>query len=118
MRISDWSSDVCSSDLLCPVAAGKPQRTAGRHRPGKEPGAQHLHFARAGAAGVGPSLGRRDQDGVQGFRVLADTTSDQAHSILPGSPPTRNFAAPGEQSTQPLTLSRPREEPTDKTTAY
>src|SRR3546814_16044760 len=67
--------------------------------------AQHLHSARAGAAGVGPSLGRRDQDGIQGFRVLADTTSDQAHSILPGSRPPGDVEAPGEQSRQTLALS-------------
>src|SRR3546814_4599844 len=29
MRISDWSSDVCSSDLPCPCIAGQPQLLPG-----------------------------------------------------------------------------------------
>src|SRR3546814_14866084 len=29
MRISDWSSDVCSSDLRCPTASARPPRRAG-----------------------------------------------------------------------------------------
>src|SRR3546814_4557930 len=32
MRISDWSSDVCSSDLLAPFLVGKADDGAGRHR--------------------------------------------------------------------------------------
>src|SRR3546814_4407425 len=75
MRISDWSSDVCSSDLLLvhrgahaglPAAQGarQPQRrTAGRARRG----AAHLRAARprargAGRAGcaAGADTGRRD----------------------------------------------------------
>src|SRR3546814_13052789 len=30
MRISDWSSDVCSSDLRCAAAAASPASVAGR----------------------------------------------------------------------------------------
>src|SRR3546814_13395233 len=33
MRISDWSSDVCSSDLGCPLAFGS-ERRAGCFKPG------------------------------------------------------------------------------------
>src|SRR3546814_8690189 len=29
MRISDWSSDVCSSDLLTPISAFRPRRWRG-----------------------------------------------------------------------------------------
>src|SRR3546814_14884604 len=32
MRISDWSSDVCSSDLLCPLATAEGDRPAGTLR--------------------------------------------------------------------------------------
>src|SRR3546814_16955248 len=59
MRISDWSSDVCSSDL--PAAAGRaaapagsarsrPRRTGARRRPPRP------------AAGYGPARGRDSAD--------------------------------------------------------
>src|SRR3546814_1223692 len=36
MRISDWSSDVCSSDLIRPIAEGARPERAGRDRPDPE----------------------------------------------------------------------------------
>src|SRR3546814_1049946 len=33
MRISDWSSDVCSSDLLCPGRSGYAPESGGRSTP-------------------------------------------------------------------------------------
>src|SRR3546814_8361212 len=90
MRISDWSSDVCSSDLesparfrattvaetaptgcrnqlshqdQCPCAAGEPWNDAPRHRIGTE---QSPQAGRAFALGANPrealSAGRRDRD--------------------------------------------------------
>src|SRR3546814_10464019 len=52
MRISDWSSDVCSSDLEHPHAhrvPGRPAREAHGRRQGQGPdarGAQRLHLSR------------------------------------------------------------------------
>src|SRR3546814_14392306 len=74
MRISDWSSDVCSSDLYSSVA---PSGTNGgirpdvrlRLQPARHPqrasgGCLHPSPARAGPAAAGP-LGRcRDRDGA------------------------------------------------------
>src|SRR3546814_12196780 len=37
MRISDWSSDVCSSDLLNEVIAGRANEALGGKRGGKSP---------------------------------------------------------------------------------
>src|SRR3546814_14667299 len=55
MRISVWSSDVCSSDLLC-----RPRRRADRARPGRRSGA-----ARKGSQPRGGSpRGRRGGDGT------------------------------------------------------
>src|SRR3546814_20732994 len=47
MRISDWSSDVCSSDLIVKIAAGQPRLEAGaeRCREGKL-AAEHVAVAR------------------------------------------------------------------------
>src|SRR3546814_1162763 len=36
MRISDWSSDVCSSDPIRPIAEGARPERAGRDRPDPE----------------------------------------------------------------------------------
>src|SRR3546814_16732145 len=52
MRISDWSSDVCSSDLPC-----RPHVGVGHRRPGQ--GRQGAHAARRGLAG---HRGRRSEE--------------------------------------------------------
>src|SRR3546814_6099104 len=66
MRISDWSSDVCSSDLLCrrgaaPSGTGRqpaPARTTHRHGGGAQP-ARNPALARAQHA-AGPQARPRD----------------------------------------------------------
>src|SRR3546814_4139364 len=57
MRISDWSSDVCSSDLRGRPAGGKapPGRSDRRCRQslGSQPGERHLHGGRSEERRVG-----------------------------------------------------------------
>src|SRR3546814_6258449 len=55
MRISDWSSDVCSSDLADVVAAG------GRHD--DRIGARRLDLAKHGGALEAPHVGAGDERG-------------------------------------------------------
>src|SRR3546814_3615690 len=60
MRISDWSSDVCSSDLLAAAAGAVPRRTAQEHPAG---------FGGAGAdAGVHPGAGGDPAQPLRDFR--------------------------------------------------
>src|SRR3546814_19895936 len=60
MRISDWSSDVCSSDLILPRAGGDAPRLPPRR-------------VRPGAAGRGRgSWNKRPNNGVMAQILLAD----------------------------------------------
>src|SRR3546814_13594952 len=52
MRISDWSSDVCSSDLLDPVAGGVLGRDDGKLGAGRLAEAFHSPLPRAVGIGV------------------------------------------------------------------
>src|SRR3546814_15552418 len=54
MRISDWSSDVCSSDLLSVVYRGEKIRAADRHQAGAfEQTTEPLDIPGETSAGVG-----------------------------------------------------------------
>src|SRR3546814_6112080 len=62
MRISDWSSDVCSSDLLAQaVGLGDPVQLAQGQL---QPGAQRVAFSRGGKAGF-HAVEQRQQVGKQ-----------------------------------------------------
>src|SRR3546814_19749292 len=50
MRISDWSSDVCSSDLATPLRGRGRRRSAGRARPARPDAARPGPGRRATAA--------------------------------------------------------------------
>src|SRR3546814_9862839 len=86
MRISDWSSDVCSSDLATSeVAFARPLAAALLHRP--DLGAQFLDQA-AGALGIGPE---RVGTGVQPGRddahrrmLMRTVTSRRSPASAPG----------------------------------
>src|SRR3546814_14350902 len=62
MRISDWSSDVCSSDLRCAVI--EIARRAASLRPGQDAAADHLPsgLSAAQSAREGQELGRSQED--------------------------------------------------------
>src|SRR3546814_16801140 len=59
MRISDWSSDVCSSDLQGHPPVQRGVRAGGRAHPGVHEGTE----------GAGPADGRRDQHPARGRRA-------------------------------------------------
>src|SRR3546814_10150609 len=67
MRISDWSSDVCSSDLIVVVAAAGPQERRG----------EHLLLAVDGR-GDRPGLARRVPVGAGHPVVVADVRVDRS----------------------------------------
>src|SRR3546814_13120200 len=64
MRISDWSSDVCSSDLTCPGSRRRgTRRTANRNsRPAPEMAAARMDYEPAGELKIG-------QVGIANLRV-------------------------------------------------
>src|SRR3546814_7946198 len=69
MRISDWSSDVCSSDLLALIGDGQIEQTPGRQRDRgakRQPRVQHPPSAAANAghdrlAHLRPTLCRSEE---------------------------------------------------------
>src|SRR3546814_8597948 len=71
MRSSDWSSDVCSSDLLLPVGRGRRtglcERSRERWKPracnsaGRRRGGCHSGLVRCGREPAWPSLDAREQ---------------------------------------------------------
>src|SRR3546814_9258951 len=69
MRISDWSSDVCSSDLGDPAEHLDPGRNADRHargrekagREGRHAGGEHMVRPDAEADEAGGEEGKDDQ---------------------------------------------------------
>src|SRR3546814_3508859 len=83
MRISDWSSDVCSSDLACPLRRRCPQ--------GPHLAIQlrcDLHLGRRREVNVAVSCTTDQDAGVAVIAALA----------RPGRPPGRRNGKPGEQS--------------------
>src|SRR3546814_3302492 len=60
MRISDWSSDVCSSDLIIPIGISQSPFTRGRRH--RSPHRRQLHTG---------LLARRVTNAVRGNRSLA-----------------------------------------------
>src|SRR3546814_12788912 len=76
MRISDWSSDVCSSDLLpAPVADGREGGRPGDAGPGGRRGGRDRAGDRAAPA-LGDELVRRAGGSAAGAR---------AHAVMRGS---------------------------------
>src|SRR3546814_13162630 len=59
MRISDWSSDVCSSDLLGPFSG------------------QAVHFQYAAPAGLDYAVNRYRREAERHYKVLDDHLSDR-----------------------------------------
>src|SRR3546814_6587100 len=113
MRISDWSSDVCSSDLQRILAQKRPpgsrvphhptetvlpyHRCAGRtttpgarlcpphHMPGTPAMSQHSEASRSAAVRA-PSVLRRIPAGIWALgmvSMLMDTSSEMIHALLP-----------------------------------
>src|SRR3546814_5485278 len=85
MRISDWSSDVCSSDLRQPAAHSRfgacPRRTGmgyGPHRPGASKGQTN------GRCAIGPGNRRLDrgQSGEPRTRAEVSSRSEEHTSEL------------------------------------
>src|SRR3546814_14309633 len=75
MRISDWSSDVCSSDLLsASVARGRAARRTGAPGPADRHGGHHRQLGRA-------SCRERVCQYVQ-ISVVAGTSKQQEHTTL------------------------------------
>src|SRR3546814_16665590 len=91
MRISDWSSDVCSSDLRCEPDRGTfghdEQRDRGEDRAGEEIGAAAAEATEPGAVAhmaddrldEQPGQRRRDPQARQSLDILAERLEDAAH---------------------------------------
>src|SRR3546814_3719986 len=93
MRISDWSSDVCSSDLSCPghrprAAAGPPVRGAAwRRADGAEP-AGPRHRGDGAAAGLPPAAAECGY--CQDMTTMTDQTPRLHCEINPVTPFQQN----------------------------
>src|SRR3546814_4535310 len=90
MRISDWSSDVCSSDLASNKFAGAGKLVAGIKRGGAEAhtGSQRLqkHARHHQAAGIEHrGIAKVDRAGIRPmlFAQRLDTRADIAECVLP-----------------------------------
>src|SRR3546814_3879351 len=94
MRISDWSSDVCSSDLLVDDGGG----TLMLARIAREAWGAHLT-----PAGPRAFLFFRDASGAVSEVVEGDATYARENAALPADPPTGyrplvgRYAAHGEE---------------------
>src|SRR3546814_17897091 len=75
MRISDWSSDVCSSDLIAVKQLVLQRARTGRHQRALA-GHQRRHEVRIGLAGAG--AGFDDQAAV----VLVSLCDGSSHALL------------------------------------
>src|SRR3546814_20923402 len=102
MRISDWSSDVCSSDLWAGPAARRLRAVARRRQPGAVPdrlrrapvGARHRRTARADAGASAGHDRMRRADGAGGItraaadhrdlRPLAQLSGERSEAIRAG----------------------------------
>src|SRR3546814_8167966 len=95
MRISDWSSDVCSSDLTAARAAAPAQPRA-RNKPTAKPEPPPLPFRIVGA-----EL-RAGERSVSVAPSNGDFTPDQLQVLLPGDAvgPWRLQAVEDRQSTR------------------
>src|SRR3546814_671897 len=78
MRISDWSSDVCSSDLPDAVARRRHRAAAHRHHPGGRRGADQLVDDRARDHRPDRMDGRGGVEEWQGARPAGLRTDDRA----------------------------------------
>src|SRR3546814_1927364 len=82
MRISDWSSDVCSSDLRCrDKPASGPRRAAGPAQQLNLGGRTRRHV---GAAPIGAGADDERSDGPSGDRVAAPGKSRGKLPAQPG----------------------------------
>src|SRR3546814_12043283 len=66
MRISDWSSDVCSSDLPAPAGAGRGSTCLEPRHPGLVPGSNAPQTLSPVARWM-PEQVRHDEDGIGGY---------------------------------------------------
>src|SRR3546814_18941502 len=105
MRISDWSSDVCSSDLVDPerrtaAALVLPDLCAGLGRTG--PDAVETHLRDASGQGFATSL-PVDGDGLVGDqnRALDPDGGDLGEPHLPGVVQVDNTRPPGPGPPKP-----------------
>src|SRR3546814_19115301 len=96
MRISDWSSDVCSSDLHPPRGVALDQRDAAIDPPRATGG----HDDRIGGARGIERRGQRDHEHRETERPGKDEHTDRAddHSRFPNATSTATRAAPSASS--------------------
>src|SRR3546814_19760055 len=77
MRISDWSSDVCSSDLLAHMARSRPFEVRSFRPPASDKATQHYQWFRVAAPiGDDPLLHR-------GFLAFASDMGLLSSAMLP-----------------------------------
>src|SRR3546814_18155692 len=92
MRISDWSSDVCSSDLAMAIGAGQKtlRRTIDETRIalGKAVRTQPHAFERAGAEILDHHVGAVDQPPRRDHAIGALQVQAHAAPLAPPHPPT------------------------------
>src|SRR3546814_2202202 len=93
MRISDWSSDVCSSDLL-ELGRLAIARLAAADPVGDP--VEHVADADDGVAELPDRLGRVGEPGGRRFRALEDRLPAQAPPELPGEPADRQRFRAGD----------------------
>src|SRR3546814_12577447 len=87
MRISDWSSDVCSSDLRLPQEpAGCPLGVRGRARrePARQTDAAEYGNVPAGGGSVHPRRRRKQGEGCRDRRADSRTRRTARKSVVEG----------------------------------
>src|SRR3546814_12231881 len=111
MRISDWSSDVCSSDLLCQRAADVARRHAPAGRRGARGGNDQLLPLRPSGPGIaGRSIPRDHGTGARTVERPAPVSDDPDQGIRGGEqvvdagPPDRKRVVKGKSSAVRLEL--------------
>src|SRR3546814_6940730 len=96
MRISDWSSDVCSSDLITIPPVGGNTEFANQHAAldampsdlrARVEGLQAIHSARAGYAPSG-MYGANDKDRSMDIRSDDEALETQLHPFIRAHPET------------------------------
>src|SRR3546814_9238024 len=103
MRISDWSSDVCSSDLL-ELGRLAIARLAAADPVGDP--VEHVADADDGVAELPDRLGRVGEPGGRRFRALEDRLPAQAPPELPGEPADRQRLRSEEHTSELQSLMR------------
>src|SRR3546814_10858475 len=99
MRISDWSSDVCSSDLKCPRDAGLAGRGRQRRPDRKGDGRRDRRVGRGGIRYAGPCGRRHDISGKS--KVMSDRIAEAA-KLAPSASLTVEEVRRSEEHTSEL----------------